>query len=157
MTAGRAIFGAGPPESADEPTLPEDASVTMRPTMTRALSAAALIALAACGDGRLDKLAIGMPTDSVATVMASAPHRTVSYFLNGKTWEFSVFRVGNKAPVPVAIKTMDGRDSTITDSIPWREMSPVVSIDGKVVGWGWGWWDKKSAALGLPMTVPPAK
>jgi hypothetical protein len=121
--------------------------------MTRTLSAVALLALVACGDSRLGKLTINMPKDSVAIVMGT-PHRTSTYMLSGKVWEFAVYPVGNETPTAVKVKTSSGQDSTITDSIPWRKMSPVVMIDGKVVGWGWGWWDKESAKLGIPVTVP---
>lgn len=124
--------------------------------MTRTLSAAALIALVACGDARLSKLSVNMTKDSLAAVMKSAPHRTQSLLLNGKVWDVSVYDYGQKPLPPVTVKTSMGSDSTVADSIPWRKMSPVVTIDGKVVGWGWGWWDKESAKLRIPL-VPKAK
>lgn len=34
-------------------------------------------------------------------------------------------------------------------------MSPVVFAEGKVAGWGWGYWDKEAAILEIPM--PPKK
>ena len=30
-------------------------------------------------------------------------------------------------------------------------MSPVVFVDGKAVGWGWGWWDGASKKQGIAM------
>ncbi len=124
--------------------------------MTRTLTAVTLLALVACGDARLGKLAVNMTADSLATVMGSAPHRTQSIILNGKVWSVSVYDNGTTPLPPIAVKTPMGTDSTVIDSIPWRKMSPVVLIDGKVVGWGWGWWDKQSAKMALPL-VPPAK
>jgi len=129
--------------------------VTIRSTLTRTISAATLLALVACGDARLGKLSVSMTTDSLAAIMKSTPHRTQHFIMNGKVWELSVYDYGSKPLPPVQVKTSMG-DSTVTDSIPWRKLSPVVSIDGKVVGWGWGWWDKESAKLGIPL-VPPAK
>ncbi len=130
--------------------------MTTRPTLTRTLSAVALLALVACGDARLGKLAVNMTKDSLAAVMKSAPHRTQSLLLQGKVWDVSVYDNGSKPLPPVIVKTSQGADSTVSDSIPWRKMSPVVTIDGKVIGWGWGWWDKESAKLGIPL-VPKAK
>jgi hypothetical protein len=136
----RAIFGPDPPRTAADSTEPEDARVTTRSTATRALSAIAVLALVACGDGRLTKLSVGMPKDSLAAVMQMEPHRTATYMLNGKVWDFSVYPTAKTEP---------------NDSVPWRKMSPVVMIDGKVVGWGWGWWDKESTKLGIAR-VPEA-
>lgn len=130
--------------------------MTIRSTMTRTLTAAGLLALVACGDARLGKLAVNMTTDSLAVIMKGPPHRTQNFILNGKVWDLSVYDYGSKPLPAVVVKTSMGGDSTVTDSIPWRKMSPVIIIDSKVVGWGWGWWDKESAKLGIPL-VPPAK
>ena len=130
--------------------------MTTRPTLTRTIAAVALLALVACGDARLGKLSVNMTKDSLAVIMKSAPHRTQNLLLNGKVWDVSVYDYGQKPLPPMTVKTSRGTDSTVADSIPWRKMSPVVTIDGKVVGWGWGWWDKQSAKLGLPL-VPTAK
>ena len=123
--------------------------------MTRSLSAVTLLALVACGDARLGKLAVNMTTDSLAVIMKGPPHRTQNFILNGKVWDLSVYDYGSKALPSVVVKTSMGADSTVTDSIPWRKMSPVIIIDGKVVGWGWGWWDKESAKLGIPLIPEP--
>lgn len=128
----------------------------MRSTMTRNLTAVALFALVACGDARLGKLAVNMTTDSLAVIMKGPAHRTQNFLMHGKVWDLSVYDYGAKPLPPVVVKTAKGADSTVADSIPWRKLSPVVIIDGKVVGWGWGWWDKESAKLGIPL-VPPVK
>ena len=124
--------------------------------MIRTLTAVTVLALVACGDSRLSKLSVSMTADSLAQVMGAAPYRTQSIILNGKVWQLSLYDHGAKPLAPIQVKTSAGSDSTITDSIPWRKMSPVVLIDDKVVGWGWGWWDKQSAKMGMPL-APPAK
>lgn len=115
----------------------------MRGWMTRAgVALLAVTVLAACGDRRLTKLSTGITADSAAKVMTvDAPHRTLSYLTGGRIWE-------------VRLYARDGQPAA-ADSIEWRKMSPVVLSDGKVVGWGWGFWDKTAAKLSIP--VPPKK
>ena len=112
----------------------------MRGWTTRASVALfAVVTLAACGDRRLTKLTLNMPTDSVALVMqAGAPHRTLVYLTAGRQWEVRLYAIGAAATA---------------DSIAWRKLSPVVLTDGKVMAWGWGAWDKLAAKLSIP--VPP--
>lgn len=112
--------------------------MTMRWT-ARVPLALTLVALAACGDARLGKLAVGMSKDSLAKVMADPPHRTASYLTAGRVWQLNLY-----AQKPVG----DG------DSVAWRAMSPVVLINDKVIGWGWGWWSKEAAKVGIAV---PAK
>ena len=112
----------------------------MRLTNARGMTAlAAMILLAACGDARLDKLSLGISTDSATALVGEAPHRTISMMTAGKVWEVQLYSRSTAA---------DG------DSLPWREMSPVVFIDHKTVGWGWGWWGGEAAKQGIVM---PAK
>jgi hypothetical protein len=96
-----------------------------------------LTLLAACSDARLDKLALGMSPDSAAKVIGDTPHRTNAYLTGGKQWAVQFYARGF---------------ATEKDSIPWRKMSPVVFIDGKAVGWGWGWWNgaAKKSGIGMP-------
>ncbi len=112
----------------------------MRPVMPRIVplfaATLAAAALAGCGDHRLDKLAVGISRDSVTSTMGSLPHTTESYFANGRNWELDLF---TRKPVLPA------------DSVPWRKMSPVILADGKVVGWGWAWWETQAVKLHLNM------
>lgn len=103
----------------------------------RTVAALATMALlAACGDARLGKLALGISADSVGRLMGEAPHRTNAYQTAGKTWQVDFY----------------ARSAAVEkDSIAWREMSPVVYIDGKTVGWGWSWWSDASEKQHLAM------
>lgn len=112
----------------------------MRSWMTRASLALVAVALSACGDQRLTKLHTGMPADSVAIALgADAPHRTLTYLTAGRQWEVRLYARKNEAEA---------------DSVAWRELSPVVLTDGKVISYGWGSWDKLATQLAIPM---PAK
>ena len=96
--------------------------------------------LAACGDARLKKLSTGISQDSVAVLMdADAPHTMSSYLVDGKYWEVLMYPT---------------KSAEAGDSIPWREMSPVVLADGAVVGWGWSYLDQMAAEKGFAV---PAK
>jgi hypothetical protein len=97
---------------------------------------AAVTLLTACGDARLDKLALGISKDSAASVIGSAPHRNLSYLTAGRTWDVQFYSRSDVAG---------------TDSIPWRKMSPVIFISGKSVGWGWSWWGKTAKKQGIAM------
>ena len=99
-------------------------------------AAAALAATTGCGDRRLDRLAVGISRDSVTSAMGSLPHTTETYFVESKNWELDLFTLHPTLPA---------------DSVPWRKMSPVVLANGKVVGWGWSWWEKQAAKLNVPM------
>jgi major membrane immunogen (membrane-anchored lipoprotein) len=100
---------------------------------------ALLLLLSACGDSRLKDLSIGINRDSVAVVMkADTPHRSESYFMEGKIWEVFYYA---KPGVPAV------------DSIAWRDLAPVVIADGAVVGWGWDYWEREGARLRL--VLPP--
>jgi hypothetical protein len=100
-------------------------------------AAALLLALSACGDSRLKDLSLGINRDSVAVVMKTdAPHRSESYLMEGKFWEVLYYA---KEGVPAA------------DSVAWRELSPVVIVDGAVAGWGWDYWEREGTRLNAPL------
>ncbi|MGH7592706.1 MAG: hypothetical protein ACRELE_02490, partial [Gemmatimonadales bacterium] len=89
----------------------------MRYTDTRAAAVLAItIVVTACGDSRLDKLALGISKDSAVTLIGEPPHREASYLTAGKLWEIQLYSRGTAAA---------------TDSLPWRQMSPVVFVDHK--------------------------
>lgn len=97
---------------------------------------AVLTLLMACGDARLDKLALGISKDSATAIIGEAPHRQSAYFTAGKNWEIQFYARSS---------------ATAQDSIPWRKMSPVIFVDGKAVGWGWSWWSSASKKQNIAM------
>lgn len=107
--------------------------ITMR-ELGRISSLAALVLLLGCegSDRRLDNLHVGMTRDSVKLAMDGAEPRRVDPYLNGGKYIEAMFfpRAGKTDP----------------ESLADRKMSPVVVIDGKVAGWGWGYWDSVATA-----------
>jgi hypothetical protein len=100
--------------------------------------AAALVLVSiigACGartDSRLANLTEGISQDSALRVMgADSANRTDSFLVNGQF-----------------ISTLYFARPEASDSaaLADRNMSPVVLIGGKVVGWGWEKWDSIAAA-----------
>ena len=112
----------------------------MKPTLPVGLALAG--ALAACssgGDARFEQLSVGITKDSVLKLMgAQAPTRTDPFLTDGKFIEVMYF-----APAGT------------TDSLPDREMSPLVTVDGKLVGWGWETLDSVAAATRIPVAAKP--
>ena len=99
-----------------------------------------LMLLSACSrkDARLEKITAGISKDSVLTIMEVDKAQRVDPFLvNGQFVETMYF-------------TMPG--ATDSASITDRKMSPVILVDGKVVGWGWKQWD--SVAADKKIVVP---
>lgn len=97
-------------------------------------------ALVSCGpkDNRLEQLTVGISKDSALKVMGvEKPTRTDPYLTGGKFIELMYF-----APPGGA------------DSVPDRDMSPLVAVNGLLVGWGWETVDSVAGATKIP--VAPA-
>ncbi|MHB1265002.1 MAG: hypothetical protein ACYC1S_11385 [Gemmatimonadaceae bacterium] len=117
------------------------------PAMVAAFGAAAL--LSACEDKRVKEVTTGMSRDSVLTLLAqdrkqtrgvdSMPNVYVreAYFVNSKNYEVLFFDEQNKRA---------GQDT-----VPWKDLTPIVLIDNVTVGKGWGFWDSLSTELHIPL------
>ena len=97
------------------------------------------LGLGACGrsDPRLEQLTEGITRDSVLTAMGAEPRRIDAFLVNGQHLEALYFAKPGASP---------------EDSIPDRELSPVVVINGTVVGWGWQEWDSIATANKVVLT-----
>ena len=98
-----------------------------------------LLFLSACskGDARLEKLSAGISKDSVLAIMGGEkPQRVDPFLVNGQYIEAMYF------PKPGAADSASLAD---------RNMSPVVVVDGKLVGWGWKQWDSIAAEKKIPV------
>ncbi len=110
----------------------------MKPIHFATLVAAGALAACSSGDSRLKQLTVGISKDSALKVMGvEKPARTDPYLTDGKFFELMYF-----APLGAA------------DSVPDREMSPLVAVNGLLVGWGWETVDSVAGATKIP--VAPA-
>lgn len=108
-----------------------------------AAPALGLLLLSACGDkadARLENLSAGITKDSVLTIMGvDKAQRVDPYLVGGQYIEAMYFPKAGKA------------DSA---SVATRNMSPVVVVDGKLVGWGWKQWDSIAATKKIVVPEP---
>lgn len=122
---------------------------------TVALMLASALLLTACGDksfgaATLGKLSENITTDSLFRVIGTGPmvpatasdsiriengYRRAQYFMDGANYKVIWYR---EVPAPI--------DSAIII----EEVAPIVIRNDSVVGWGWKFFDKASADIGLP-------
>lgn len=134
-------------------------SVRRRTITLAALSAASL--LVACEDKRVKQLDTGITKDSAMSVIAkdlppgSGPdaypnvYTRGQFLINGKTIEVLYFTPDNKKEPDKNYQ----RGSK--DTIPLRELTPIVFVENRMVGKGWDFWD--SVATANKIQVPPKK
>jgi hypothetical protein len=112
-----------------------------------ALSGAAL--LAGCKEKRIEDVKSGITRDSLLTVIGkgspgqdSMPnvYRTDRYLIDAKTYEIFYFsRTGKHLFGPVK------------DTLPWKELTPIVMVDRRVMGKDWAYLDSISSAHKIPL------
>ncbi|MGQ0703388.1 MAG: hypothetical protein ACT4PM_09690 [Gemmatimonadales bacterium] len=98
------------------------------------------LALGACArpDPRLNDLTKGITRDSMITVMGmDNPRRIDPFLINGQYIEAMYFAKPGADP---------------QDSIPDSKLSPVVVVNGTLVGWGWKEWDSIATANKIVLT-----
>jgi hypothetical protein len=122
-----------------------------RITTTGILAAAIALATAACSDSRLEKLSTGISRDSVLAIINEGAtgdslarvYRQESYLLPNKKGNVHLANIlfYNKS----GIKAVD--DSTLARNAT----TPIVISDGKVLGWGWTYYDSLAKANNIPV------
>jgi hypothetical protein len=83
------------------------------------------LTIAGCGgrDRRLENLTVGISKDSAMAAMGvERPERIDPYLVGGRYIEILFYN-------------RPGADS---GSVPDRELSPLIVVDGSLRGWGWG-------------------
>jgi len=111
----------------------------MKPTFPVALALAAALAACSSGDARFKQLTVGISKDSALKVMGAAqPLRVDGYLIAGKSLEVLYF-----APAGTA------------DSLPDRQLSPLVAVNGQLIGWGWETLDSVAAETKIPVAAKP--
>ena len=110
--------------------------------IARATALGLLVVAMGCerADPRLKNLHVGMVKDSVMVAMEGAsPRRTDPFLYKGQYIEAMLFQQKGK---------------TDPESLEDRKMAPVIVINGKLVGWGWDYWDSVAAANNIPVKKP---
>ena len=109
-----------------------------------------LVTLVACEDKRVKALDTGMSIDSAVAILSPGAKRTQAgldssaanvawqdrYLIAGKNYEIIYFSSKNEKR---------SGDSALKD------VTPVVFVDGKMIGKGWDFWDSTSKALKIPV------
>lgn len=127
-----------------------------RSTAIGALSFAVI--LVGCEDKRVSQLDTGISRDSALSVIshdvkagtATGPdsfpnvYTRDRYLISGKNYEVLYFTPNNEK-IEKAGK----------DTIPKRNLSPIVFVDNRLIGRGWPFWDSLAATLKIPL--PPKK
>jgi hypothetical protein len=112
-----------------------------------ALAGAAL--LAGCKDKRIKEVNAGITRDSLLTVVGqgargadSLPniYRTDRYLIDGKNYEIFFFS-----------GTSQHLLGPVKDTLPWKELTPIVMVDRVVVGKDWAFLDSLSNAHKIPL------
>jgi len=113
-----------------------------------AISCATL--LGACRqDERVKAVDAGITRDSLLTVIGAGArgndsmpnvYRTDRYLIDGKTYEVFYFS-GTSKHLFGAVK----------DTLPWKELTPIVMVDRLVMGKGWTYLDSLSTAHKIPV------
>ena len=111
-------------------------------------AALGLLLLAACQDKHLRDLDAGISRDSAISILADGVKPNVDtiqnvyrhnrYFVQGKEFDIFLFDAQNRK---------FWSDPMVTD----KELTPVVVVDGKVDGWGWGHMDDVTSKYGIKL------
>jgi hypothetical protein len=120
-------------------------------TRTIAITVLGTVALlAACQDARLKNVDTGMTKDQLLNEIGkNAPgvdslpnvYQRERYLINGKNVEVYYFSPSGKHAFTGVQK----------DTIPWKDLTPIAMIDGKVMGKGWEYLDSLSSANRIPL------
>ncbi|MCC6318980.1 MAG: hypothetical protein IT361_14975 [Gemmatimonadaceae bacterium] len=110
------------------------------------LAALGLLALTACQDKRLRELDVGISRDSAIRILADGSlgtadtipniYRHNRYFMQGREFDVYLFDAENRKA---------WTDPEVLD----KDLTPVVVVDGKVDGWGWGHMDDVTSKYGI--------
>ena len=132
----------------------------MQPSITRfrtvtagLLTGAIALATSACSDSRLDKLSTGIGRDSALAIINEGTSgdslarvfKQDSYWLENKK--------GNAHVANILYYSRKGAKPADDSTVSRGATTPIVILDGKVVGWGWTYYDSLAAANKSPVTA----
>jgi hypothetical protein len=118
--------------------------------LIRLASFLAIAATVACADARVKKLSEGISRDSVLTILRDGQAKTATDSMQ-HVYEAAAYLV-NGVRYDVVYYTK-GEELAGVDSVPPKQLTPIVLQNDSVTGWGWEHWD--SVARVLKVTLPP--
>lgn len=118
--------------------------VHMSASLSPRLFATSLLAVASlsCGAGedtRVANLNVGISRDSAITAMGGVRPSRIDPYLTGGQY------------IEALLYVREGREPVGTDTVPDRERTPVIAVNGLVTGWGWDHWDSVATANNIPV------
>ena len=115
------------------------------------LGTVALVVPLGCRDTRLDALSVGITRDSALAIINAGAggdslarvYRQESYLLPN--------RKGNAHVTNILFYNKNGTKEADEPRLAPDKTTPVVLSDGKVIGWGWTYFDSLSTANNIPL------
>jgi len=119
-----------------EPTLP-----ALVPLRRLAAPLVLAVAAAACSreDPRVANLSVGISKDSAITAMGGERPSRIDPYLTGGQYIEAMYYI------------RPGGEPAAGESVPDREQTPVVAVNGILTGWGWAHWDSVASANNIPV------
>lgn len=102
--------------------------------------AGAATCLAACGDARTSKLTAGISRDSALKVINDGGADSLAHVYKQETY------LVNGKHVNVLFYNKDGIKQPSDSTLSAKAQTPIVTVDGKVTGWGWAHYDSVAKA-----------
>jgi hypothetical protein len=124
-------------------------NVSARKGVFLAAAVGGMALLGACKDKRIENVTEGITRDSMLTLISpgakgidSLPnvYRRERYLIDGKYYEIFYFGGGG-----------DHLNPATKDTVPWKDLTPIVMVDLKVAGKEWPYWDSLSKAHNIPL------
>lgn len=115
-----------------------------RPAGRVVVLALSVASLAACGDANLRKLNVGMARDSVLKVLGQG---SVSSDSTPNVYREERYLYGGQM-ITMLLYTNTGKEEGV-DTLPERELIPVVLRNDTLTGWGWEHHDSVARAINV--------
>jgi hypothetical protein len=110
------------------------------------VAATSAMLLAGCGDKRIDSLSSGISRDSALKVLAGgATGDTLANVYKQETY------LNDGRMINVLVYNKDGIKQAADSTVPDSKLTPIVTVDGKVTGWGWAHYDSVAKANNIPL------
>jgi len=107
-------------------------------------------ALAACGDSRIKQLTPGITRDSALKVI----NQGASGDSLARVYKQETYLVDGKI-TNVLFYNKNGVKQTQDSALAPKAQTPIVTVDGKVTGWGWSHYDSVAKAMNFKPSPGP--